>query len=130
MSVKVGATIPITCEPTGVVDGFPSQTTVISASYPKTTWAKKSADSIVLATPTVNQALDMAGITKGRFLYVQAQLPGVSVRVTYTGGVQVTKYICCDPLCLVTATTDGVEFTAVDISAVNGGGVEYLIAGD
>lgn len=130
MSVKVGATIPITCEPVGVVDGFPAQTLTIDAEYPKTTWAKRSSDSISLASPTTNQALDMAGITKGRFLFVQAQLPGVSIRVTYTGGVQTLKYVAVDPMVLITATTDGVEFTAVDVSATQGGGLEYLIAGD
>lgn len=130
MSVKVAATIPITCEPSGVVDGWPAQTTVINAEYASQTWQKKSADSLVLASPTTNQALDMAGITKGRFLFVQAQLPGVSIRVTYTGGVLLTKYVCVDPIAMICCTTDGTEFTAVDVSATQGGGLEYLIAGD
>ncbi|MFA6168392.1 MAG: hypothetical protein WC700_17345 [Gemmatimonadaceae bacterium] len=130
MSVTVAATIPITCQPTGVVDNWPAQILTINAVYASHTWNKKSADSLVLAALTVNQALDMAGITKGRFLFVQSQLPGVSIRVTYTGGVLLVKYVCVDPIALITCTTDGTEFTAVDVSAVSGGGIEYLIAGD
>jgi hypothetical protein len=124
MSFSLTATCDIVMTPSAVVGGFPSHMVESALIYAATTWTKKSADSIVISA-AVNQSLDMAGMTKGRFLAIQASVP-ITIAITYSGHAD--QYLTVDPFTVVTATTDGTEFTAVKVTGT--ASVEYIIAGE
>ena len=127
MAGKVEISGTATWTPAQVSSGFPAQTLSQALSYLSRTWAKKTADSLDL-TAVVGYALDMAGITKGRVLVLQADTSAVLYASVTTPLSVTAQKVPVDNLTIITGTQDGHEVTAVTVTGT--GKMEYFMAGE
>lgn len=106
---------------------FPSQESVASLNFEETVQANKCQTiSINSASPSFFDLLAGSGITKVRYLYIQARVGSFVLRVTTSAGVD--QVFDLSRLLVLSNPQPGTEITAVAIQGV--GDIELQLAGD